>query len=307
MRASGIRPVVTLHHFTHPQWFHRQTPWHLPESVPAFRRYAKVCAKIFRGMDPLVVTFNEPMVLLLGGYIQGVFPPGIADGKKAMAAIANILRAHVAAREEILAEIGRLEIGTSHNVLAFAPDRRWHPLDRVVTRMVAEAYNHAFLRGLCTGDLRIFMPGLASTRVKLEGARDSVDFLGLNYYTRAHVRFTPKAPFVEMQYRDQLKRGLTHMGWEYYPEGFLQMLLEAKEYGLPVWITENGIDDRNGDRRSNYLFEHWSQMLQAIGQGVDIRGCRTSPGRWRHWATWATSASRSTVMPPPTLMPDSPT
>lgn len=272
MRAAGIRPVVTLHHFTHPQWFNKETPWHEPQSVEAFRRYAKVCAKILKGVDALVLTFNEPMVLLLGGYIQGLIPPGLMDGKLAMLAIGNIARCHVAAREEILAECGKTEIGTSQNVLAFAPDRFWHPLDRAIARLAGEAYNHAFLRAICEGELRIFMPGVASTRQTIHGGRDSVDFIGLNYYTRTHLRFVPRPPFLEFKYRDILKRGLTHIGWEDYPEGFSQLLLEAKQYGLPVWITENGIDDRVGDRRSGYLHSHWKQLLAAVKQGVDVRG-----------------------------------
>jgi len=47
---------------------------------------------ILEGVVAMVITFNEPMVLLLGGYLQGVIPPGIADGGKSMAAIANIAR-----------------------------------------------------------------------------------------------------------------------------------------------------------------------------------------------------------------------
>ena len=272
MRAAGIRPVVTLHHFTHPGWFHRQSPWHDPRSVEVFRSYAKVCAKIIKGLDPLVITFNEPMVLLLGGYIRGCIPPGLADGKKAMLALGNIGRSHVAAREEILAECGRVDIGISQNLLVFAPDRGWHPLDRALCRLAQEAYNHAFLRALMTGDLRIFMPGVASTRQVIEGGRDSLDFVGINYYTRAHLRFVRKPPFVEFRYRDVHNRGLTHIGWEDYPEGFSQMLLEVKQYGKPVWITENGIDDRTGDRRSSYLHSHWSQLLQVAKKGVDLRG-----------------------------------
>ncbi len=272
MRAAGIRPVVTLHHFTHPQWFHRECPWHEPQSVEAFRRYAKVCAKILKGVDAMVLTFNEPMVLLLGGYIDGQIPPGLKDGKLAMRAIGNIARCHVAAREELLSECGKTEIGTSQNVLSFAPDRFWHPIDRAISRLASEAYNHAFLRALCEGELRIFMPGVASTRQKIDGGRDSVDFIGLNYYTRAHLRFVPRPPFLEFKYRDINKRGLTHIGWEDYPEGFSQLLLEAKQYGLPVWITENGIDDRVGDRRPGYLYSHWKQLLGAVKQGVDVRG-----------------------------------
>lgn len=273
MKAAGIRPVVTLHHFTHPTWFNRETPWHEPSSVETFRRYAKVCAKILAGLDALVITFNEPMVLLLGGYIQGCIPPGIADGKKAMLALGNIVRSHVAAREEILKECPKCQMGTSQNVLVFRPDRWWHPLDRAVTRMAAENYNHAFLRALTDGELRIFMPGLASTKQKIDGARDSIDFIGLNYYTRAHLRFVPKPPFVEFHYRDIHQRGLTHIGWEDFPEGFGQMVMESKaEYGKPIWITENGIDDRDGTRRPQFLYDHWRQLIEAMKKGADVRG-----------------------------------
>lgn len=271
MREVGIRPVVTLHHFTHPRWFHRDTPWHEQASIDAFTPFAEKCAELLEGLDALVITFNEPMVLLLGGYLQGVIPPGLADGKKAMAALANIARCHGLARQAVLAR-GRAEIGISQNVLAFAPDRPWHPLDWALTKMAAQNYNHAFLDALCTGKLRINMPGLASTRVDIPLARQSLDFIGVNYYTRAHLRFIPKKPFVQFGYRDVHKRGLTHIGWEDYPEGFGQMLLEVKRYGLPVWITENGIDDRRGDRRPHYLYSHWKQLLEARAKGVDVRG-----------------------------------
>jgi beta-glucosidase len=272
MTEVGIRPVVTLHHFTHPTWFHRETPWHEPACLEVWRRYAKVCARILHGLDAMVITFNEPMVLLLGGYLQAVMPPGIADGKKSMLALANIARCHVAAREEILAQSGKAELGISQNVLAFAPDRMWHPLDRALTHLASYNYNHAFLDAVTTGKLRVNFPGLASAKVEIGGAKGSCDFIGVNYYTRAHLRFVTKKPFVQFGYRDVNKRGLTHIGWEDYPEGFLQLLTEMKRYGLPVWITENGIDDRDGTRRSSYLHGHWKQLLEAIRRGVDVRG-----------------------------------
>jgi beta-glucosidase len=273
MKAAGVRPAVTLHHFTHPKWFHRETPWHEPASVETFRRYARVCAQILRGLDALVITFNEPMVLLLGGYLQGCIPPGIADGKKAMVALGNIARAHVAAREEVLRECSGCRVGTSQNAMVFRPDRWWHPIDRAVTRLATENYNHAFSRALLDGELRIFMPGVVATRQLIPGAKDSIDFIGLNYYTRAHLRFVPRPPFMQFHYRDVHGRGLTHIGWEDYPEGFSQVILEAKrEYGKPIWITENGIDDRGGERRSSFLYDHWKQLLDAMRQGADVRG-----------------------------------
>jgi beta-glucosidase len=272
MCACGLRPVVTLHHFTHPSWFHSQTPWHSPESVSAFRAYARVCSEVLRGLDALVLTFNEPVVLMLGGYVKGLIPPGLIEPSLALAALANMARAHVAAREELHAAIGPVPVGTSQNMLAFTADRPWHPLDHALVRLADVAYNHAFLEALCTGTLSVRMPGLFTARMEIGGGRDSLDFIGVNYYTRTRLRFVPRRPFFEWHYRDPHQRGLTDIGWEQYPEGFGQLLREVRRYGLPIWVTENGIDDRRGDRRSAFLYAHWRELLGARAAGADVRG-----------------------------------
>ena len=272
MRAAGLNPVVTLHHFTHPRWFHTETPWHTPESVTAFRNYARACTAVLRGLDALVLTFNEPVVLMLGGYVRGVIPPGLAEPNLALPALANMARAHVAAREELHLALGPVPVGTSQNMLAFTADRSWHPLDHALVRLIDAAYNHAFLEALCTGTLRVRMPGLFSTHTEIANGRNSLDFVGVNYYTRAHLRFVSKKPFFEFHYRDPFRRGLTDIGWEQYPEGFGQTLQAVRRYGLPIWITENGIDDRRGDRRSAFLHTHWQALLAALASGVDVRG-----------------------------------
>lgn len=272
MKAAGLRPVVTLHHFTHPTWFHQETPWHLPQSVEAFRAYVRACAPLLKGLDPLVISLNEPMVLLLGGYLQGVIPPGLADGPRSMAALENMVRAHVVAREELQAALGRVELGISQNMLDLAPDRWWHPLDRALVRLGHQGYNLAFHEALVSGRLHVSLPGVASTRVRIEGARDSCDFIGVNYYTRAHVRFVPQRPYVAFRYKDTRGRGLTDIGWEDWPEGFGLLLREVRRFGRPVWVTENGMDDRQGERRPGYLYSHLRQVVEAMGQGVDVRG-----------------------------------
>src|SRR5262249_44968905 len=192
--------------------------------------------------------------------------------RMAQAALGNIGRAHVAAREELRTHLGRIPVGTSQNMLAFAPDRRWNPVDQLLVALADRAYNHAFLEAMITGELRLFMPGLFNTRQRIDGGRDSLDFVGVNYYTRAHLRFRPRPPSLEFRFTDPLRRGLPDIGWEDYPEGFARTLLSARRYGLPVWVTENGIDDRDGDRRSGFLAEHWAALLQARAAGADVRG-----------------------------------
>lgn len=277
--AAGVRPVVTLHHFTHPRWFHTETPWHTPASLEAFERYARRCARLLDGLEVIVTTFNEPNVLLLGGYLGAQMPPGLADGAKAFAAAEHLVRAHVLARRALLETTGGLPrpIGIAQHLTLFAPSRRWHPLDLALTRLAETNFNHAFLEALHTGVLKLSMPGLTSGRAQVEGARRSMDFVGVNYYTRTRLRFVPAAPFVRFEYVDAQKRGLTDLGWEDYPEGFGAILRQAGRYGLPVWVTENGIDDREGHRRPDFIYRHLRQLLAARADGVDVRG-------WLYWS-----------------------
>lgn len=274
---AGIRPVVTLLHFTHPKWFHAQSPWHEPSSLTSWRRFAQKCAELLSGLNVSVTTLNEPNVLLLGGYLAGLMPPGLRDGRKAFAAMENLVRAHVIARQELLERSGPTDIGIAQNLLLFAPSRSWHPIDQALTRLADGNYNHAFLEALSTGELRIQMPGFTAGRALIDGAANSTEFTGFNYYTRAHLRFVARAPLVELEYLDRQGRGLTDIGWEWYPEGFGRLLRQLKRYGRPVWVTENGLDDRSGLRRSRYLFEHLRELLLARSDGVDVRA-------YLHWS-----------------------
>lgn len=277
LAKAGIKPVVTLLHFTHPKWFHLETPWHEPSSIASWTRFAKRVADLLSGLDVMVTTLNEPNVLALGGYLAAAMPPGIADGRKAFAATANLVRAHVIAREAIRERCGSVPIGIAQNMLIFAPSRRWHPLDQALTRLADANYDHGFLEALSTGELKLQMPGFTAGKERIDGAAKSMDFVGLNYYSRAHLRFITRAPWVQFEFLDPMARGLTDIGWEWYPEGFGQMLHQLKRYGLPIWITENGLDDRSGKRRPRYLFEHWEQLLKARADGVDVRG-------YLHWS-----------------------
>lgn len=270
---AGIRPVVTLHHFTHPPWFHTETPWHEASSLESWRQYVERCVELLSGLDVAIITFNEPNVFLMGGYLAGVMPPGRRDVRELVAAFTNMVRAHAVAR----AAFRNRALGISQHLQVFVPERRWHPLDQALTRLAEKNFNHAFLEAITTGRLSVQVPGLSSTRVHIDGAERSQDFVGLNYYTRSHLKFVAGPPFIAFRFKDVHARGLTDIGWEYYPEGFSQVLGQVRRYELPVWVTENGIDDRTGARRPKFLFDHWQQLLAAREAGVNVT-------HYLHWS-----------------------
>jgi len=88
-----ITPMVTIHHFTHPVWFITKYPWHKKSSIEKFIKYVDRLTEEIRGIN-YWITFNEPYLLILGGYLEGCIPPGIKDLRLAIRALKNILSCH---------------------------------------------------------------------------------------------------------------------------------------------------------------------------------------------------------------------
>ncbi len=280
LRARGIEPCVSLLHFTHPRWFHDLCPWHdLNADAPA--RFARFTERVLQALDGAAEMFtvlNEPGVWLSAAYLGAAIPPGIANIAQLARAGAQMLRAHAAATRVIRAAVPRAKIGVAHNVLRFAPDRARHPADRIAAHYVAHAFNHALPRAFTTGKWQLgLLPGVRKS-FDLPELVGSLDFLGVNYYSRVFVRprLRPQ-PGVDLVYEDRDHRGVTDLGWEVYPQGMQETLQEMAGYGLPMYITENGLDDRSDTRRSAHLYDHLTEVLEARRQGIDVRG-------YFHWS-----------------------
>src|SRR5215831_18968810 len=76
LQARGIRPFVTLHHFTNPLWFESQGGFIAPESVRLFQRFTHRVVVALGDLCRDWTTFNEPNVYAALGYFLGEFPPG---------------------------------------------------------------------------------------------------------------------------------------------------------------------------------------------------------------------------------------
>ncbi|MGF1509427.1 MAG: glycoside hydrolase family 1 protein [Myxococcota bacterium] len=277
-----IRPIITFLHFTHPPWFHTTCPWHADQGAPD--RFALFVRRMMQALEERCQFFtvvNEPMVWLLGAYGVGVIPPGIKNLRFLALAAANLMRAYVRARHIIRAYAPDARCGIAHNVVRFAPDRSASPTDRWITHAVHHFYNHAIPEVLTHGHLSVgILPG-NTYKHEIPEARGSLDFLGINYYSRIHIRFDPFRRMGKHRiwafYDDREGQGVTDLGWEIHPRGLLSMLLDMSRYDVPLVVTENGLDDRDDTRRARYLYDHLQSVLEARRRGVDIRG-------YLHWS-----------------------
>ncbi|MBF0453072.1 MAG: family 1 glycosylhydrolase, partial [Candidatus Magnetomorum sp.] len=91
--ARGIKPVVSLQHFSLPLWIHDPTPdpendntpkhpgWNddseTPYIVERIVKFTKDMAQEFGSKVDWWITINEPLVMYANGYLVGDFPPGV--------------------------------------------------------------------------------------------------------------------------------------------------------------------------------------------------------------------------------------
>ena len=209
-------------------------------------------------------------------YVQGVWPPGQQDTAEASRAFAGLVRGHGAAARAIRDVDARSEVGVAMSLILFEPQRRWWVLDWIAAREAGSGFNRAFYDSIASGNISFHLAGFPEIEQPQPGLADSADFFGINYYRRNLVRFTPSAPGLV-----SLLQGpgvLSDSGVEIYPEGLLQLIRRVwSRYRLPVYITENGVADSNGNLRSEYLRSHLYAVSRAIDEDIPVRG-------YFHWS-----------------------
>jgi len=112
-----------------------------------------------------------------------------------------------------------------------------------------------------------------------------IDFLGVNYYSRAVVRSAsiPEADNEPRTVPIPDPAELTDMGWEVYPEGLTEILVRLNEDYAPgsFFVTENGAAYSTGPaedgavhdtKRCEYVKNHVRACLGAIDAGVPLHG-----------------------------------
>ena len=264
-REQGLAPVVTFHHFTSPRWFAAAGGWENPEAPDLFARY---CGKVARALGQGIshaLTFNEPNLALGGRWAANPLPQAFMDRMAAsMAAAAKasgadrcsvlnggdprpmipgVTAAHVKGRAAIKAARGDLPVGLSLAI----PDEVATVPDSALERRRADIYGPFF--AVMQGD----------------------DFIGVQTYGREYVG---KDRGVALP-ADAARRA---DGREWFPAAVGNVVRYAhKATGLPVLVTENGIDAADDAERARFIPPAVASVEAAMADGVPVLG-------YIHWS-----------------------
>jgi beta-glucosidase len=271
LHKNSLTPFVTLHHFTNPVWFEELGGWTSPKAPELMGRFAGYMAKQLGDQVPFWLTINEPPVLPAAQYIAGVFPPQKRDMRLAMAAARHILMSlgtmHNAIRENAP---HNPKIGPVINMTYVMPASDSEE-DKAAAKLMDQYWNAYWLDGVRDG----VIGAPAGNGEEVPGLKGAWDIVGLNYYSRSVVAAS-RGIMGLRQINPGPDAETSTMGWEVYPEGFYQCITRLGEYGVPVYITENGIGTDDDEQRISYLVRHLNEVRRAIDDGTDVRS-------YLHW------------------------
>jgi beta-glucosidase len=277
LRARGIEPMVTLFHFSSPLWLARRGGWRNPEVVGHFRRFVRHVVQELGDLVTLWCTVNEPNVYAALGYLLGEDAPGEKSLALYFRVLRHLLLAHAAAYRVIHAAQGDARVGLVKNMQIFEP---LDPNDRVadgLVRLLDYLFNEITLRAVTDGRLRFplrFGPGTHGPLV------DSLDFWGVNYYSRQRVALRRDGKHLGVLHAtpgaETSDHGRHGTYGEVYPAGMYRVLKRVAGFGKPIYITENGLPDADDDQRPRFLLTHLAQVQRASAEGADVRG-------YYHW------------------------
>ncbi len=275
LNKRGIKPMITLHHFTDPLWLSDINGWLNYETPALFSAYVNKAVAALKDECDLWCTINEPNLYALLGYVAGNFPPGKRGDLLALFTVyENLLKAHALAYQAIHELQPGAQVGLAINRSLLVAGRRWNLADRWLTHMTNWISGDAFMRPFQTGVFKLF-----GRKRRIPGLRGSLDYFGLNYYYRQVMEVAPfekNGLYSRISYEEEGEPSPSGK-FGNTPRGMYAALNWAKHFGLPILITENGIEDREDSLRRRYLVQNLHQVWRAVNMNFPVRG-------YYHWS-----------------------
>lgn len=260
-REHDLTTLVTFSHFAMPLWFAIKGGWQNPAAPDLYARYCERATKHLGGMIDFASTFNEPDIPQLFNWITLAGPDGGSLSEQFQKALAG---ARVALSAPSFSSFFLADAQKTRDGLLAA-----HGKGKTAMKSVRPNLPVAFNLAMSDDQPAPTESRLAEKRADIYGpwldAAKSCDYLGVQMYTRSVVGKKDLPPPQGAE--------LTQMGYEFYPECVEAVVrYAAKETGVPIYVTENGVATDDDSRRVEYYRRALTGLKRAIDDGVDVRG-----------------------------------
>ncbi len=283
---KGVQPWACLYHWDLPQALQQRGGWHNRDIAGWFADYAEATVGRLGDRVKHWAMLNEPSVHAIFGHAVGNHAPGLTGWPSYLKAQHHQNLAQGTAITALRAQKPGLVLGTVFSLQPVVPSTD-RPEDAAAAQRFDAAWNTNNLDPLFKGiypavyadQFAPLIQGDDMARIKV-----AVDFLGVNYYGRAHVVNDPGSVLAQAGWGPQPPgTRTTAMGWPIEPQGLVEVMRRLRdEYANPpAFIMENGacFDDpppRNGvvddPERAAFIRQHIIACRAAVDEGCALRG-----------------------------------
>jgi beta-glucosidase len=248
LRRRKIEPFLNVWHWTYPVWFDEKGGFEKKNNLKYFERFVRKVADSLTDEIEYILVLNEPNNFATLSYLTGRWPPNQKSLLKFCKVYINLTKAHKRSYQILKKKKPSLQVGTAANLANIQAKRPHSTLDQISTKWMRYMWNWWFLRRI----------------------RKHQDFIGVNYYFSDY--------YSGLGWKKNPKVPLNDMGWYMEPEGIYPLLLRVWDrFKKPIFITENGLADKNDEFRRWWIEETIVAMERALSEGVDLRG-------YFHWS-----------------------
>jgi beta-glucosidase len=270
---SKLVPMVTLNHFTLPQWLAERGGWLAPSIPMLFERFTRRVVEALGDQVEWYCTLNEPGVVALGGYGGGFpFPPGLTGVDNWKAAIANLVEAHKLSRAAIKEMRPNAKVGLTNAMQEWESNAGGAPIMKYARRMAEDFFLEAAVEDDFIGvqtytRARLEVPRAVGILAKLALAIPPVEKLVVG---RVLARQRNAGPGVS---HDPDLRS-TQMGYEYRPGAVAATVRRVAQVlpGKPIVVTEHGVATSDDAERIEFITEGLRSLHNVIADGIPLQG-----------------------------------
>ncbi|MEW5805460.1 MAG: family 1 glycosylhydrolase [Patescibacteria group bacterium] len=250
LKKNKIEPIITLWHFTLPEWLAQKDGWLNKDSLKHWQDYIEKIKEYFGQEIRYWLTLNEPSIYLYKGYLEGNWPPGKKIALfKALRIRRKLIQAHQLAYQ--ILKTKQNQISLALNLSFDEPGFKFYPLGNLLVKIFQNYTDWGVLAELKNKEL--------------------LDFIGINYYFHNLIKINPLIS-------RKKNKIFSDLGWEIYPQGIAKVAEQVYRLAKkPILITENGLADKKDEKRPKFIQDHILGLDQAMKQGVPIIG-------YLHWS-----------------------
>ncbi len=256
LKEQGIRPLMTIHHFSNPMWFEKLGSFEKRENLHYYLELVELVIDRFGDLCSDYITINEPNVYAVNSWFFGMWPPGKKSFGGTLAVMENLAYCHLKAYGIIHQKRKAMGyddtmVGCANHLRVFAPKNEKNLWHRIGAKLTAFLFQDALTQAMT---LAKFPLPLRNFGKFPKG--EYTDFIGLNYYSRSTVSGIGDGVRENCPKND--------LGWEIYPQGLVDCARQLYDVlPRPIWVTENGTCDNDDRFRCRYLYEHIKALSES--------------------------------------------